>query len=160
MIEVEKPRWVLSRHLSFAAALASVLARDREQDKVGVPEFLACCYIADPIRFLSFWTDALDCIEALRLDCGLLDPVVLYQHSLLVRFRSDLETQDGIVAFYAEDLNRYLLDAAEAQQISDGVPRIDLPNWLLVVRSDLRLSRVFKAGFRIDIARQRASVIA
>lgn len=156
MIEPKKTRWVLSRHLSLAALLASALARDRDQDEVGVPEFFAACYIADPFRFLSFWTDAWDCIEALRSECDLLDPVVLYQYTLLVHIRSELETNEGSRCSYTEDLEQCLLDAAEAQHVSQGVPQIDLPNFLLAVREDKRLTRAFRAGFRSDFARQRA----
>lgn len=156
MIEPKKTRWVLSRHLSLAALLASALARDREQDEVGVQEFFAGCYIADPFRFLSFWTDVWDCIEALRSECGLLDPVVLYQYTLLVRLRSELETNESSRCSYTEDLKQYLLDAAVAQRASRGVPQIDLPNFLLAVREDKRLTRAFRAGFRSDFARERA----
>ncbi len=158
MIEDKKNCWVLSRYLSLAASLASGLARSRGLHEVGIPEFFAGCYIADPARLLSFWVDAWDCTEAIVLDCDLIDPVLLYQHTLLTHFQSELKEQGWSSSRYGDDLKRALVRAAEAQTVA-SIPQIDLPQFLLVVCNDSRLSRVFKAGFRGDLARQRAGIV-
>ena len=154
-----KTVWVFSRHLSLAATLAHALARSREHDSIALTDYFACCYIADPIRFLAFWLDDLACIEGMSLDCNLSDPAWLYQHELMQQLGSELASLDpnitGMSYRYADDLARVLEKIAGSRDTGRENQEIDLPQFLLAICQDKRLSHVFSAGFREDSASRR-----
>src|SRR5438876_12233508 len=112
--KVARPKYVLSRHLSLSAMFAGMLAEDRGHSKIEPADYIASCYIADPIRFLGFWMDSLTCIEALSLDCGVIDPVWTYQWKLTEKIKSALDTLNGGHSYiYAPDLAECLQEAAD-----------------------------------------------
>jgi hypothetical protein len=147
------PDFVLSRYMSLTAMFAAALARNRGHSTIDVSDFLASCYITEPIRFLSYWSDTLKCIEAISLDCELLDPVWTYQLKLTQQIESEVLRDHGSGYPYADDLRRILSEASKPQKNTRStVGEIDLPSFLLTVRGDPRFSRLFTSGFRLDLA--------
>ncbi len=148
------PGFRTTRHLALSGMLASQLAQNRGKAEIELSDYVGSCYIADPNRFLSFWSDPLTCIEALRLECDLEDPAWTYQWKLTQEVKSAVADRENGWAFpYSDDLAASLLRAAELSHVSESEPQIDLAHFLLAISSDSRFAQVFATGFRVDLAR-------
>ena len=144
--EKEFPTYVLSRHLSLASMLAGAFSEGKGRHCIEVADFIVGCYIADPVRFVGFWSDSATCIENLARECGLEDPAWACQQSLTDTLRIKAEKYGNWRDRNSSDLHDLLSRAAAS------APEIDLPHFLLVARSDLSLTKLFTQGFRQDLA--------
>lgn len=137
---------------------AGALSEQRGHAAVEVADYLASCYIADPIRFLAFWEDNLVCLDCLRLECGLAEPALNYQWNLTEQIKAKAASIDCWTHRRAEELNACFSAASKLQDFRGAVPEIDLPHFLIAVSNDVRFGRLFSAGFRRNLALERITV--
>lgn len=152
-----RPNFVFSRHLSLATMLACALARTREHVTIELSDYIASCYIADPIRFLAFWTNPLDCIDALREECDVVDAAWVYQLELKEHVQTELSQREGGVSYqYSHELALLLSKVSQSRMKDADPPQIDLPELLLAITEDRRFAKMFASGFRSDLAQMVA----
>lgn len=144
--------YTFSPHLALASVFAGALSEHRGHVAVEVPDYLASCYIADPIRFLAFWEDSLGCLYALRLECELIDPVLSYQWNLTEQIKTKAAGIDCWTHKRAQDLDACFLAASKLESVGSALPEIDLPHFLIAVSNDVRFGKLFSAGFCKDLA--------